>query len=134
MGKNKRGRDTFGRYVRSLRRARGLTQAEFSTLCGLSEDTIRRLEHMSFSPSLVTVSKLADGLELSLSTLFWGHDLGKRDLGRELRDLLARRSASEVELATRLLRALFAGLDAAKADGVSIWSPDARPEKPRGEP
>ena len=127
MAKTKQPKGSFGRHLRSLRKARGLTQEQFSASSGLSQDTVRRLEHMSFSPSLSTLSKVADGLDLRLSTLFLGHDLGERDLGRELRDLMARRSDSEVQLATRLLRALFAELHAAKADGVSIWDADIRP-------
>ncbi|HLT35877.1 MAG TPA: helix-turn-helix transcriptional regulator, partial [Enhygromyxa sp.] len=45
----------FGRHVRSLRRARGMTQEVLAQRSGLSADTIRRLEHGSFSPSLETL-------------------------------------------------------------------------------
>ncbi|HLT36771.1 MAG TPA: helix-turn-helix transcriptional regulator, partial [Enhygromyxa sp.] len=59
----------FGRHVRSLRRARGMTQEVLAQRSGLSADTIRRLEHGSFSPSLETLRKLCHGLDLMLSTL-----------------------------------------------------------------
>jgi transcriptional regulator with XRE-family HTH domain len=102
----------FGRHTRSLRRARGLTQEQLAERSGLSADTIRRLEHGSFSPSLETLRKLCVGLDLLLSTLFESFEVGERDVNRELIDLLACRSLREVELAIRVLRAVFAELDA----------------------
>jgi transcriptional regulator with XRE-family HTH domain len=101
----------FGRHVRSLRKSRGLTQEVLAERCGLSPDTIRRLEHGSFSPSLETLVKLVGGLDLLLSTLFESFELGARNEARELLDLLRSRSPEDLELATRVLRALFDGLD-----------------------
>jgi transcriptional regulator with XRE-family HTH domain len=79
---------------------------------GLSADTIRRLEHGDFSPSLETLRKLCIGLNLQLSTLFESYELGARNECRELVDLIACRTPRELALATRVLRALFAELDA----------------------
>lgn len=101
----------FGRHVRSLRRARGMTQEVLAERSGLSADTIRRLEHGSFSPSLDTLRKLCVGLDLMLSTLFESFELGARNETRELIDLIATRSARELILATKVLRALFEELD-----------------------
>ncbi|WP_232296622.1 helix-turn-helix domain-containing protein [Plesiocystis pacifica] len=106
----------FGRHVRSLRRARGMTQEVLAERSGLSADTIRRLEHGSFSPSLDTLRKLCSGLDLMLSTLFESYELGARNEARELIDMLTARSARELILATRVLRALFEELDNVAAD------------------
>ena len=114
---------SFGRHVRSLRRARGLTQQSLAARCGLSTDTIRRLEHGSFSPSLDTLQKLCNGLDLMLSTLFESFELRRRDEVRELIDLLSKRSPKEVALATRMLRALFDELD--KLKRAAAEEPDA---------
>jgi transcriptional regulator with XRE-family HTH domain len=102
----------FGEHVRSLRRARGQTQETLAERSGLSADTIRRLEHGSFSPSLETLNKLCVGLDLRLSTLFESFEFGARDESRELADLLACRTPRELMLAARVLRALFNELDA----------------------
>jgi transcriptional regulator with XRE-family HTH domain len=102
----------FGRHVRSLRRARGLSQEQLAQRSGLSADTIRRLEHGSFSPSLETLRKLCFGLELRLSTLFEAYELGMPNESRELMDLLAARTPRELMLAIQVLRALFDELDA----------------------
>lgn len=101
----------FGRHVRSLRRARGHTQEVLADRCGLSADTIRRLEHGSFSPSLDTLHKLCGGLDLQLSTLFESYELGESRRAAELIDLVSSHSDARIKLATSVVRALFDGLD-----------------------
>jgi transcriptional regulator with XRE-family HTH domain len=100
-----------------------MTQEVLAERCGLSADTIRRLEHGSFSPSLDTLNKLCGGLELMLSTLFESYELGARNEARELIDLLATRGPRELVLATRVLRALFSELD-----GIAVvTAPESKP-------
>ena len=109
----------FGRHVRSCRRARGLTQEQLAQLSGLSPDTIRRLEHGSFSPSLETLSKLSLGLELSLSTLFGAFEVGERCLSRELIDLVTMMGPREQLLMLQLAPVLreFMGLGESEPNG-----------------
>lgn len=101
----------FGKHVRSLRRTRGLTQEALAERSGLSPDTIRRLEHGSFSPSLDTLMKLVRGLDLQLSTLFRGHELREPDKRQELVDLLERQAPRALRIGARVLRSLLAQLD-----------------------
>ncbi len=115
----------LGAHFRRLRRARGMTQERLADLSGLSADTIRRLEHESFSPSLDTLAKLCIGLSLALSTLFESFELGESDKMRELVDLLATRTPREIELATNLVRTFLDGLD-----GISPEADDADEEAP----
>jgi len=93
-----------------------MTQEVLAERSRLSADTIRRLEHGSFSPSLDTLKKLCTGLSLPLSRLFESFELGKRSESRELDDLLATRTPRELALATTVLRALFAELDSLAAE------------------
>jgi transcriptional regulator with XRE-family HTH domain len=79
--------EPFGAYVKHLREAHGLTQDVLARRCGLSADTIRRLEHGSFSPSLRTIRKLAKGFELSVMQLFAGFEVDGHD--EETGDLVA---------------------------------------------
>ncbi len=102
-----RGVIEFGRYLRRLRRARGMTQERLAELSGLSADTIRRLEHGVFSPSLETIRKVCDGLSLTLSTLFTCYELAERDGASEVMDMLANRSPREYRIAVLVLRTLF---------------------------
>jgi len=102
----------FGRHVRSLRKARGLTQEQLAEQADLSADTIRRLENGGFSPSRATLRKLCCGLELRLSTLFESYELGERNELRELVDLVATRPACEIKYAHKILQNAFRALDA----------------------
>jgi transcriptional regulator with XRE-family HTH domain len=103
---------SFGLHIKSLRRARGMTQNQLAARSGLAADTIRRLERGSYSPSLETLRKLCIGLDLLLSTLFETFEFGERESSRELLDLLAAREPRELLLALRVLRALFEERDA----------------------
>jgi len=78
----------FGQHVRSCRHARGLTQEALAEASGLSADTIRRLEHADFSPSLRTLSKLCRGLNMAMSTLFDSFELRDHDLVRQIVDIV----------------------------------------------
>jgi transcriptional regulator with XRE-family HTH domain len=102
---------TFGRHVRSLRRARGQTQEDLATRSTLSPDTIRRLESGSFSPSLDTLRKLCRGLDLRLSTLFESHELCDRNHLREFVDLVATRSPDEIMHVYKIAQLIFDKLD-----------------------
>lgn len=100
----------------SLRKARRLTQEQLAERSGLSADTIRRLEHGSFSPSLDTLRKLSAGFDLRLTTLFESFECGARDEQRELLDLVSLRGARELQVAIDVMRALFAAVDTAPVE------------------
>jgi transcriptional regulator with XRE-family HTH domain len=97
----------FGTHVRRLRRARGMTQERLAERCGLSADTIRRLEHGAFSPSLDTLTKLCAGLRILRSTLFESFELGENDQTREIVDLLLTRTPREIDLVLSVVRNLL---------------------------
>jgi transcriptional regulator with XRE-family HTH domain len=107
---------TFGNHVRSLRKPRRMTQELLAERSGLSPDTIRRIEHGSFSPSLTTIRKLCRGFGLELSTFFEAAELGARDRQHELRDLLGTRSDRDLDAGIRVLEVLFEEIDAAVAE------------------
>jgi transcriptional regulator with XRE-family HTH domain len=101
----------FGAYVKRLRETHGLTQEELADRCGLSADTIRRLEHGAFSPSLHTIRKAAKGFDLSVVQLFEGFEVDGHD--EETGDLVAlvrgrgpRTIAVIIDLVRMFLRAL----------------------------
>lgn len=106
--------EPFGAYVRLMREVRGLSQEELAEQCTLSADTIRRLEHGSFSPSLLTLRKLANGFGLSVAQLFHGFEVDGDTDGDETRELtaLVRGRGSEtialiLEIVRVFLRALY---------------------------
>ena len=100
-------RRRFGENIRQLRLARGLTQEALAEKSDLSVDAVRRIEWGTISPSLDTLSKLANGLDISLRTLFSTFEQRKRDDVAELADFLARRSPKDARLVARLVKVLF---------------------------
>jgi transcriptional regulator with XRE-family HTH domain len=118
----------FGKLCKSLRRARGLTQEEMAAACGLSADTIRRLEYGQFSPTLDTLAKVCTGLDLWASTLFAAYELGERDEARELLDLItSRQRSADLGVAYRILRAIFDALDHEANGGQAVEPDDDEP-------
>lgn len=105
---------SFGRHVRQLRRARGRTQEKLAEHARLSADTIRRLEHGSFSPSLDTLRSLCRGLGMPLSMLFLSYEVGEPEPAAEYVDMLRGRSNAEIKLVTNLARTLLDELDAGR--------------------
>lgn len=93
----------FGATVFSLREVRGLSQEELGLRAGVSADTIRRLEHGRFSPSLRTTRKICHGLDMHPSTLLAAVDVGDAEPspGRQIADLV---DALEPEQAAIVLR------------------------------
>jgi hypothetical protein len=62
-------------------------------------------------PALDTLTKLCEGLSLSLSTLFTVFEMAERDDLREIIDLLASRPLDQYRLVHRVLLTLFDELD-----------------------
>ena len=101
----------FGKHIRSMRRARGVTQDVLAERSGVSADTIRRIEHGSFAASIETLRKVCSGLGVAPSTVFESFELGRTDERRELFDLIASRDNDDIALVTRVVRALLDELD-----------------------
>jgi transcriptional regulator with XRE-family HTH domain len=79
--------EEFAARVRELRRRRKLTQEALAEACDLASDTIRRMEHAGFSPSLDTLNKLAKGLGLTVTQLMVDNFDDADDLAAMIRGL-----------------------------------------------
>ena len=62
--------DDFGARVRSLREARGWNRTDLARRSGVTKDTIRSIETGRTRTNIVTAEALAEGLAVSLSSLF----------------------------------------------------------------
>lgn len=56
--------------LKEHRRAKGLTQAELASACGVSRKTINTIENRVFSPSALLALQIARALELSVHDIF----------------------------------------------------------------
>ena len=62
----------FGSSVRTIRRARNMTQAELATVAGMNKTYLVRIEGGDKNLTLKTAQKLACALDMELTTLLKG--------------------------------------------------------------
>lgn len=62
-------RQAFGSAVRDRRKELGLSQDKLAERAGIDRQSINRFENSKFSPSLDTVWKVAEALEMPLNDL-----------------------------------------------------------------
>lgn len=60
----------FGRVVRRLREARGISQEDFADVAGIHRTYVSSIERGKVQVSIAVVKKLADALEVSLTDLW----------------------------------------------------------------
>jgi transcriptional regulator with XRE-family HTH domain len=103
---------SFGDHIKRLRDVRRLTQDELAERSGLAADTIRRLEHQDFSPSLRTLRKVCKGLDISLSGMFNSFELDHLPAQiSHITTLLIGRPEAELRLVEHMVEQLLAALD-----------------------
>lgn len=79
---------------------------------GLAADTIRRLEHQEFSPSLRTLRKVCMGLDLSVASMFNSFELDAEfEEFSRIHAMLLGRSQAELKLVEHMISELFVGLE-----------------------
>ena len=60
----------FGRRLRELREARGMSQETLALVCGLDRTYIGGIERGERNPSLVNLTKLAQALGINVAEMF----------------------------------------------------------------
>ena len=96
-----------------------MTQDVLAERAGLAPDTIRRLEHADFSPSLDTLRKLTHGLRIDLATLFSAFEIGDPGTDRALLSMTRSLSPHEIRVSIRVLALLAELLTAVQTDDGS---------------
>ncbi|HEX7154631.1 MAG TPA: helix-turn-helix transcriptional regulator [Thermoanaerobaculia bacterium] len=74
--------DVFGRRLRELRLAYGLTQAQLAASCETSISGISKLEGGKTSPTLATLVRLADAIGCTVAELIESVDIARRESSR----------------------------------------------------
>jgi len=68
-GKNDKFLKEFGKHLQKLREAKGLTTRQFAYEADISHSSVGRLEAGLSNPTLTTLIKIADALEIDLNIL-----------------------------------------------------------------
>src|SRR4051812_15785754 len=66
--------DAIGRNVRQLRHQHGLSVADMAERVGISKAMMSKIENAQTSCSLATLARLAEGLDVPVTSLFRGAD------------------------------------------------------------
>ena len=64
----------FGSYIKALRLEKRMTQPELADILGNNFQNVSAIERGEFTITIYTAQKIADALEMSLSTLFKGFE------------------------------------------------------------
>lgn len=119
MVKARNIQQALGEKIRLLRSKRGLSQQKLAELADMSYKFLGEIERAQQNPTIQTLQKIADGLEVSLSELVRIEDfeLNRQETEREIQSLVeeALKSMSDEELPSLLsvIRLLLPG----KKDG-----------------
>ena len=87
--------DIFGKKIKSIRRARDITQEKLADLSGLSLQYIGEIERGRRNPSLTSIEQLSKALDIPMAELFSLEEF--RLSMEELRAILARQIESADE-------------------------------------
>ena len=68
-GKNEKFLKEFGKNLQKLREAKGLSTRQFAYEAEISHSSVGRLEAGLSNPTLTTLIKIAEALEVDLNTL-----------------------------------------------------------------
>jgi len=101
-------RKLVGRRIRSLRKARGLSQEQLAELAGTSPKYLSRIETGRENPTLDLFLRLAQGLKVDLYEIFQFEHEGDtpRRLRKKLESLVAAAKDEDLARLTRVLEAL----------------------------
>ncbi len=86
----------IAKLIKETRNRHGLTQAELAEACGLTDETVSRVERGAVEPSLSTVAAIAEAFDMTIDEL----------VGRA-----ARREAERTNVLLRRLQLIAARLD-----------------------
>ena len=87
--------DLFGKKIKSIRRARDITQEKLADLSGLSLQYIGEIERGRRNPSLTSIEQLSQALDIPMAELFSLEEF--RLAPEELRAILMRQIESADE-------------------------------------
>jgi transcriptional regulator with XRE-family HTH domain len=94
---------TLGKNIKSLRRQKGLTQAQLAEMIDKTDSHIGQIENARGIPSLETAAAIANALETGIDRLVSGNLINKRDFFIErLMELCTGMSYKEKDMALDL--------------------------------
>jgi putative transcriptional regulator len=113
MPTNKNQKSSFGKRLKSIRQARGLTQEELAERLGIERRMVAHYENYAKFPSVDLIPKLAKALKVSVEELLGTKEFKDEDLAKNKN--LMRRFCAVGNLPLRDQRTVFSLINALKA-------------------
>ncbi|MDC9723405.1 MAG: helix-turn-helix transcriptional regulator [Urechidicola sp.] len=76
--------ELFSNNLKAIRKEKGLSQQSIADLSGMIASTYNRIENMKVSPSIDTVEKIANAMDVTVSDLFQSRELSDKSLVQKL--------------------------------------------------
>ena len=76
--------ELFSNNLKAIRKEKGLSQQSIADLSGMIASTYNRIENMKVSPSIDTVEKIANAMDVTISDLFQSRELSDKSLIQKL--------------------------------------------------
>lgn len=102
--------EVFGRRVRALRKARGLTQEALAKSAGMDPKHIGAIERGAKTSSFDAIRKLAEALDADFYELFLPEDRSTAAVEKEVTNVLKQSARIDAENISEFLRALRSAL------------------------
>jgi transcriptional regulator with XRE-family HTH domain len=84
---NKKQSSEMAVRIKKQRKTLGFTQESFSELVGITVSSYSKIENAFQNPSLDTMIKIADKLNLSIDYIVYGYDREKQEVPDNIEDL-----------------------------------------------
>ena len=100
-------KELLGARIKELRKAKGLSQEELSEKVGIDSKHLSRIEVGKSYPSLDTLERIANALNIEIKDLFeFMHLSRNRDLTDNISKLLKEADEDKLRLSLKIIRAV----------------------------
>jgi len=97
----------LGARIKALRKSRGLSQEQLAEKTGITPKYLSRLEVGQQNPSIETLAKLTEALDVELWELCdVGHEETQKELQETLRKIIHEADEKKLRLAVKVFRAV----------------------------
>lgn len=98
----------LGARIKALRKSRGYSQEQLADKCDITSKYLSRLEVGQQSPSIETLGKLAEALNVEFWELCnFGHEGSRKELQELLRRIIHESDDMKLRLAVKVFRAVI---------------------------
>ncbi len=98
-------RKMMGKQIKTLRRARGMSQEELSEKISINSKYLSAIERGKANPTLAVLVRLADSLKVGVPDLF-NYELEPKELAQLVAGLIAEGDEIKLRLAAKVLNAI----------------------------